>query len=280
MAIAAFWFSLMSLLVRVAGDRLPSQQVVLARGAVTALLTWAMVRRAGIPLRGGRERLLWLRAALGFAALSCFYYALIHLPLAEATTIQYTVPTWTALLAVWVLGERMGRGEVGLVLASLGGVLLVARPGLLFGGASGGLDPFAVAVALLGALFSAGAYVTVRKLSETEHPLTIVLYFSVFTFFAAMPGALRHVVVPTATEWLALLGVGVAGQAGQIYLTRGLKRERAGRATAVGYLQIVFAAAWGALVLREFPDAAALLGAVLIVGSTVALGRRAPAAEA
>ncbi|MDQ3555450.1 MAG: hypothetical protein M3409_01555, partial [Gemmatimonadota bacterium] len=59
MAIAAFWFSLMSLLVRVAGDRLPSQQVVLARGAVTALLTWAMVRRAGIPLRGGRERLLW-----------------------------------------------------------------------------------------------------------------------------------------------------------------------------------------------------------------------------
>lgn len=278
MALAAFWFSVMSLLVRVAGARIGSQEVVLLRGVVTVLATSWMLRRAGVrDWRGKRRGLLLLRAGLGFAALSCFYYALVHLPLADATTIQYTNPVWTALIAAWYLDERMGRGEVALVLASLAGVVLIARPAALFGGAGVRLPPFAVAVALLGALCSAGAYVAVRKLGATEHPLVIVLYFTLFTVPAAIPGTLLDPVWPTPAEWLALLGVGLAAQAGQVYLTRGLQLERAGRATSVGYLQIVFAALWGVLFFRELPDAWGIAGAATIVGSTLALGRRGAA---
>jgi drug/metabolite transporter (DMT)-like permease len=72
---------------------------------------------------------------------------------------------------------------------------------------------------------------------------------------------------------VALLAVGVTAQAGQVYLTRGLQLEPAGRATAVGYLQIVFAAIWGAAFFSEYPDAWAVTGALLILVSTLTLAR-------
>ncbi|MDQ3605479.1 MAG: DMT family transporter [Gemmatimonadota bacterium] len=274
MALAAFWFSVMSLLVKLAGQRLHTQQIVLARAVVSLALSYVLLRRAGLGLWGSRPALLLLRGALGFVALSCFYYALVHLPLADATVLQYTNPIFTALLAAWLLRERIGVREAALVLFGMAGVLLIARPSFLFGERLVQLDPLVVAVALAGALFSAGAYVTVRRLGATEHPLVIVFYFPLVTIPASLPFAAARWVWPTPLEWLVLLGVGIATQIGQIYLTKGLQLEPAGRATAVGYLQIVFAAVWGLLFFAERPDAWSLAGALLIIGSTLALARK------
>ena len=77
MLASAFFFSLMSLLVKVAGRGLPSQEIVLVRGVVTLVLSYWMVKRARIYPWGNRRWILVLRGLLGFAALSCFYFALI-----------------------------------------------------------------------------------------------------------------------------------------------------------------------------------------------------------
>jgi drug/metabolite transporter (DMT)-like permease len=273
MAAAAFFFSLMSLLVKVAGQRLPTQQVVLARSVVMLALTWIALRRAGVPALGDRRGLLLLRGLLGFGALTCFYYGIIHLPLADATVIQYTNPVFAGLLAIPLLGERPGWREVASVLVSLAGVLLIAQPSLVFGAGAARLPAFAVAVALGGALFSGSAYVVVRKLGATEHHLTIILYFSVISVIGSLPPTMLAAVMPTPVEWLVLLGIGVTTQFGQVFLTRGLALERAGRATAVGYLQIVFAGLWGLVFFREVPGPWALAGAALVVGGTLALAR-------
>ncbi len=272
MAASAFFFSVMSLLVKLAGQTLPTMEIVLARGLVLVTATGLLLRRRGISPRGGRTGLLLLRGVLGFTALSCFYFALVHLPLADATVIQYTNPVWTALIAAVVLDERMRRVEAAGVVASLAGVVLIARPRFLFGG--GGLDPVWVLVALGGALFSAAAYVTVRKLGETEDPLVIVFWFAVVNAVAAVPAAAPSAVWPTGVEWLLLLGVGLSALGGQLFLTHGLGRERAGKAMAVAYLQIVFAAGWGALVLDEIPDGWMVAGALLVMVGTWAAGRR------
>jgi drug/metabolite transporter (DMT)-like permease len=271
MALAAFWFSLMSLLVKLAGQRLPAQQVVLARSVVMLVITWVALRRSGLPVLGERRGLLVLRGLLGFGALTCFYYALIHLPLADATVIQYTNPVFAALLAIPFLRERVGWRELLSVAVSLTGVLLIARPAFLFGSEELRLPAFALGVALMGAVFSGSAYVTVRKLGQTEHPLTIIFYFSAISVLASLPASALSAVMPTPMEWLLLLAVGVTTQYGQIYLTRGLALEQAGRATAVGYLQIVFAATWGAVFLLELPDRWVLGGAALVVGGTLLL---------
>jgi drug/metabolite transporter (DMT)-like permease len=69
-------------------------------------------------------------------------------------------------------------------------------------------------------------------------------------------------------------GVGVTAVLGQLYLTRGLQREPAGRATSVSYVQVVFAAAWGMLWFHEYPDLLSLVGAGLVLLSVVAVARR------
>lgn len=280
MVLGAFFFSLMSLFVKLAGARIPTPQIVLVRGVLSLTLAYAMLRRARVDNWGHRKGLLVLRGLVGFTALSCFYFALVRLPLADATVIQYTSPVWTAWFSWLVLGERAGRRETALSLASLLGVLLIARPSFLFGSGAA-LQPLAVAVALLGAVFSATAYVSVRKLGETEHPLVIVFYFTAVTVPAALPGLALGAVWPTPLEWLWLLGVGVTAVLGQLYLTRGLQLEPAGRATTAGYVQIVFAALWGALFFAELPDLWSLAGTLLILACVLAIGRqraRAPAA--
>jgi drug/metabolite transporter (DMT)-like permease len=277
MVLAAFFFSAMSLLVKLVGARLPSQEVVFVRAAVSLAVAYALVRRARPGNWGRRKGLLVLRGLMGFAALSCFFYALIHLPLADATVIQYTNPVFTAWLGWMLLGEALSPWEAALSAAGLLGVLLIARPTLLFGGAAR-LDPLAVGVGLAGALFSASAYVSVRRLARTEHPIIIVFYFTLITVPASVPGLLAHAVMPTLHELGLLAGVGVTAVLGQVYLTRGLQREPAGRATAIGYVQIVFAALWGALWFREYPDALSLTGAALVLGSVIVLARRRAAA--
>jgi drug/metabolite transporter (DMT)-like permease len=271
MVLSAFFFSVMSLLVKLAGQRLPSQEIVLVRSLIMAALSYAALRRGHIPVLGSRRRLLVLRGVLGFGALSCFYYALVHLPLADATVIQYTNPAFTAVFAVAVLSERMRRREVLCLLLSLGGVMLVARPSFVFGGMPS-LPPTAAAIGLLGAMLSAAAYVVVRMLGS-EHHLVVIFYFAVVSSIAALPGTVLHALVPTPAEMLLLAGVGVSTHLGQVYMTRGLHLERAGRATAAALIQIVFAGVLGVIFFRDMPDGPGLVGAVLVMAGVMLLGR-------
>jgi drug/metabolite transporter (DMT)-like permease len=273
MAGAAFFFSVMSLLVKATGQRLPVQEVVLARSSVGAVICWYSLRRRGIPLWGDRKGLLLLRGLLGYGALSCFFYALVHLPLAEATVIQYTNPVFTALLAAVFLAETMRGRHVAFVLLSLVGVVLMTRPAFLFGGLDQSLDPVAVAVALLGAILSAGAYVTVRRLGRTEDPVVIVFYFALVATAGSIPLTAMNPVMPVAWEWLGLAGIGVVTQVAQVLMTKGLREERAGRAMAVGYMQIVFAALWGLLFFAEFPDLWGAAGALVIILATAGIAQ-------
>jgi drug/metabolite transporter (DMT)-like permease len=243
---------------------------VMVRALVTLLLSGWAVRRAGVSPWGNRRGLLLLRGVLGFVALSAFYHAVVHLPLADATVLQHTNPVWAALLAVPFLGERLRAREAVPVAVSLAGVVLVMRPAALFG-AGPALPPATVGVALAGAAFSGAAYVTVRRLGASEHPAVIVLYFAMVSTLGSIPTTLPTARWPTPLEWALLLGVGVTAQIGQVAITNGLRLERAVPATATGYLQIVFAALWGILFFAERLHPATLLGGALIVGGTLAL---------
>lgn len=147
---AALAFSVMSALVKHAGLRLPSQELVFARSLIAIAISVAMLRRAGVHTLGNRRWLLLARGIWGFAALSCGFYAMTKLPLAEATMIQYLHPIFTALLASVVLGERADRSLAASVVVGTLGVLLVTRPAFLFGAHAVALDPWGVAAALGG----------------------------------------------------------------------------------------------------------------------------------
>jgi drug/metabolite transporter (DMT)-like permease len=263
---AAAGFAGMTAAAKLAGARIPLFEIVFVRAALSVLATVALLRHARVPALGTRRPLLFLRGLFGFAGLTCSFYAVIHLPLAEATLLQFTHPLFTLGLAAAVLGERLERGVLlGAPIAVIG-LLVVVRPAALFGGTSSELDSFAVGVALLGAFFAADAYVTVRHLARTgEHPLAIVLSFPLVTTFLAAPLAFRDFVWPVGAEWIWLFATGVGAQIGQVCLTRGIQILPASRATTLSYTQVVFASALGALVFGERSDAGTVAGGALVL---------------
>jgi drug/metabolite transporter (DMT)-like permease len=270
MTASAFGFSVMSLLVKVASARLPTGEIVLARGVVTLVASYAMLLQARLPLWGTNRRGLAVRGLLGFGGLSFYYLSLAHLPLADATTIQNTTPILTALLAWWVLREKIGRATAFALVCGIVGVALVVRPG------DGHLDALGLAVAFAAAACSTAAYVTVRQLARTEHPLVIVWYFPLIATPLVVPWAIATWATPAPVDWLLLLAIGLATQAGQVFLTMALAIEQAGRVTSIGYVQVAFAMAWQWLVFGAAPTAFTIAGAALIVAGTtvLALARR------
>lgn len=276
MIAGAFFFAVMAACAKVAGKRLPTQEVVLARGIITSLLSYAALRRLKVaPLGQDRARLA-LRGLLGFGGFSCYFFALSELRLADATVIQFTSPVFTALLAALLLREGVGAREMLGTGLSLTGVVLVARPSVLFGGGPG-YEPLSLLVAISGAIFAAGAYVTVRSLRRTDHPLVIVLWAGMAAIVGSLPLVVPVFRWPEGWDWAALAGVGIATQLGQWNLTKGLHLERAGKAMSITYLQVVFAFAFGMAFFEEYPDALGLAGAGLVlVGTLIVAGRRGP----
>lgn len=275
---AAFWFALMALLVKLATARgVPTMQVVLARACVTLLLSAFGLWRAGLRPLGSRTGLLLLRGLFGSGGLMCFYAAVHHLPLAEATVIHQISPVLTAVVAAIWLRERLEPRIVTGMLLAFAGVVMIARPASLFAAraATDGADiawPF-VLVGVLGALFASLAYVAVRALGRHEPPLRVVFYFPIVTVPLSLPFAVREWVWPDLTGWFELLGVGVTTQIAQLAMTRGLAREPAGRAISVGYLQVAFATLFGVWLFDAVPGPWSWAGMALIVGSLVVARR-------
>ncbi len=279
MLASALAFSLMGLCVKQVGGRIPAAEVVLARAIVSVALSWWLLQRAGVDPWGQRRGLLILRGAIGTAALLCVYAALAQLPMASATVLQYLYPTITALLAWLMLGERIGKRVLLAIALGWTGVVLVAQPaGLLQGAAA--LPPLAVLIALAGALFTSLAYVSVRSLGNSEHPLVIVFYFPLVALPLTLPLVALDPVLPTASELLWLVGVGVFTQVGQVYLTRGLTALPAAQATAISYVQVAFAGLWGWLVFGESIDGWTVAGAVLVLAAMLVSLKRSPPSAA
>jgi drug/metabolite transporter (DMT)-like permease len=319
---SALSFSLMGVCVKAVGQRLPVVEVVLGRAVISLALSLWLLRRARLSPWGERRGLLVLRGVLGTAALYCVYGAIQELPLGAATVIQYLHPTFTALLAWLLLGERLSARI--LVAIGLGwlGVWLLTHPlglgALHFGAphigapqggglpleplhsaglqpdhlqpvahqaglaathlAQGGLPQAAVLLAVAGALLTALAYVSVRALGRSEDPLVVIFYFPLVGLALTLPVVLLNPILPTGPELVALVGVGLFTQLGQLGLTKGLMGLPAARATALSYVQVPLACLWGLWFFHDRPSPDSLVAALLVLAATVISLRSRPAA--
>ena len=108
MALSAFFFALMAAVAKLLGKRISAQEVILVRGVLNvAFMAW-WLRRKELGWRGNRPWLLMLRGVLGYTALSCYFWSVSRQSLATAILLQQVHPVFTAVLAIWFLGERPG----------------------------------------------------------------------------------------------------------------------------------------------------------------------------
>lgn len=264
MLLSALGFALMGALVKMAGaSGIPLLQIILVRAIISVILSLVDISRAGVHPLGQRRWLLTARGVVGFLSLTCVFYAVLNLPYAQATILQYLHPIFTALLAFLFLKEVPVIGTLICVALSLGGLVAMLLPAV-----SGGavvVDWLPVLAGLGGAFGSGAAYTIVRKLAPTEHPAVIVLYFPMACIPAAILFGAQDFVWPDSATWWVLLGVGCFAQLGQIALTKAMRTDTASRAASLSYMQIVFAAVLGLLFFDEVPTAYTLLGGALIM---------------
>ncbi len=265
---SAFLFAAMAALIKAAGASLPAAQVVLLRNVVHALLFvplwWALTDR-----RLGSVRLLVARGLLGLLAVEAYAWTLTVLPLADAWMLQALNGVFVLLLAPVLLGERSAGHVVAALGLSLLGAAMIVRPGLAVGWLPG-------LVGLFGAACSALAYLTVRLLGRSEHPLTVVMAFPLVAGPLSLPPALAVWRWPDAAGWAASVGAALCAAGGQLLLTVGLKGTRAAPATTATYTGFVFAAGLGWWAFAEPPAWTTLAGALLILLGLALLARDRP----
>lgn len=212
-----------------------------------------------------RALMLVFTTAFGIAALKL-------MPLAETTAIVFVAPLLVTVLAVVVLGEKVRPRRWIAVAVGLAGMALIARPG-------SGLVPAGVAYALIAASLYSMYQILTRQLVATEHPVTMVFYTALVGTVVMTWGLPWYWAgpLPDAAEALLVCSLGIYGGVGHFLLTRALRLAPPSLLSPFLYVQLVWSALLGWLVFGQFPDAVALAGIFVIVGSGVFVALERPA---
>jgi drug/metabolite transporter (DMT)-like permease len=257
---AIFFFAAMSAMVKVAGREVPVVEVVFFRGVFSLPILLWLVWRNKVSLKGTRPGLLLLRAFVGTGALTLLFIATVEIPVANAMVLNQTAPVFVLPMAAFFLGERIGALQVLLVLAALAGVVLIIKP-------SGDIVNIYGFMALASAVFSASAYIVIRKLIETEHTLTIVTWFTLSSTIVMVPPMIPVFVMPGLTATAALVGVGLFAMFGQLLLTTAYRYGNPGKLAVIGSMSAVFGAGFDLVIWHYIPDVTTAFGIVLVIGA-------------
>ncbi len=271
MVLGTFFLSFGSVFIKVAGNTYPTMQIIFVRSLVTFMYCFFMINRAGLDLLGYNRKLLILRGILGFCAYYCFFYAVIHLSLAEGTVLVFTFPVLVPILAYLTIGEKLEWMSLVCILLGLAGVIMVAKPGIFFAEDTQ-LDHVAVSIALAGSLISAFVVVIIRNLAMGEHSLVIVLYTGAFGCIAAPAINGWTWILPDIHGLLMLLGVGVCASLGQHMMTKAFRHGTATGISGLFYLEVLFSVIWGFLLFDEKPGLWTICGAGAIAIAALSIG--------
>lgn len=265
---AALGFAVMFALLKAAGPRFPTVQLVFFRSAFAFLPFLPVFVRSGVAaLRTRRPGIHALRALFGVTSMACNFYALVRIPLADLTATQFAMPLFLTLLSMPLLGESVGWRRLTATAVGFVGVLLILRPG------GEGVD-WVYLVALTGAFLYALVAVTIRRLGTTDPAITTFFYFTLACTLSS--GLLLPFVwvTPTAAELLLLVLAGVAGGLAQYAMVDAYRHAPATIVAPFDYTQIVWATLFGIMLFAEIPDGWVIAGALVVAGSGLYIWHR------
>lgn len=269
MLISALGFALMAACVKTASTYgIPVLEIVAARAIVSAIISYADIKRKKISLWGNNKPWLIARGTVGAFALILVYYAVTTLPLAEATILQYLHPVFTAILALLFLKENIQRSTITCIMLSLLGLFIMIQPNFLHDNSTH-YSWLSIGAGILGAFGSAVAYVIVKKLTQTDDSSVIVFYFPIMSIPISIALLGSNFVVPSLAVSGVLILVGIFTQIGQIGLTKALHSADANKATAYAYVQVIFSVFIGWAYFSETPATTTLIGGGFIMAGAL-----------
>ncbi len=274
--LSAFALSSMVMMVKLSSEsglRLPEIMFWRQFMAIPVVLMWIMPGSGILSLQTKRLPAHFLRSLVGTTGMFFTLGVVVLLPLAEATTLSFTVPIFATLLSALVLKEHVGKHRWSAVIFGFVGVLIVIQPG------SGGFPLKGALVGLTSAAMVSIISVQLRDLGRTEAPATTAFYFSAFS--AAIVGLLHFMPMPhpinealawstpayDGRQWMMIAALGLSGGLGQIALTASLRYAPVSTVVAMDYSSLIWSSLYGWLIWAVLPGPSTWAGAPIIVAS-------------
>jgi drug/metabolite transporter (DMT)-like permease len=239
-------------------------QLVLLRClfSVLLILAFTAVRGELANLRSSRPGWHIIRSFLMAGSMFSFFHALRNIPLADVITIAFAAPLIVTALSRPVLGEPVGPWRWAAVIAGFIGVLIVLQPG------SGLMHPAAL-YALVGAVLYASLSLTARKLHTTESTVALSIYLFAVPGLIGAAGSFNQWTRPDATAWALFVSCGFFGGLAFVFINAAYRRAQAALVVPFEYTGLIWAIAAGYLVWGELPGRNTVLGATIIVASSL-----------
>jgi len=270
-SIAALWmvgtlvsFMTMAIGGRELSDELSTFQILFFRSVIGLLvISFLLHRRGWQQVRTPAISIHFIRNLAHYCGQFGWFYGLAFIPLAEVFAIEFTVPVWTALLAVFFLGERLTVPRMIAIGLGIVGMLIILRPGLEV------MKPAALAV-LGGAICYAISHIKTKKLAHIDTPLCILFYMTVIQLPLGLIPALYDWKTPSVDAWPWILMVGLTAMSAHYCLTRAMKLIDATVVVSMDFLRLPLIAAVGFLFYGEPLEWAVLIGAlVMLIGNYI-----------
>ena len=265
---ASFFFSLMTVCVKKIDNRIPVYELVFFRSLISLLITSWIINKKNLHPWGENKPLLILRGFLGTIALVCIFYAIRNMPLNISTVIQYTYPIFISIFAGVLINEKISKNIIISSIIGWLGILIILNPSQL-SRLNIDLNIFTVVIAFLGAISTALAYITVKKLSLTEDIYIIIKYFPLISVITLSPIVFSNWVTPNVNDLIWIIGIGIFTQAGQTFLTIGIMKLPTSQAATINYLQVFFGSLWGILFFSEIINLNFIIGSLLVLLGTI-----------
>ncbi len=261
-------FSIMDLIVKWSEDY-PVGQVLFFRGfcGIIPILFLIPRERYFDFYKTDRASLHFKRCASGLIAIVAIFIALRNLPLATVVSITFAAPIFTTVMSIFFLSEKVGLYRWLAVLVGFIGILIISEPGL-------NSFNFYYIYPIIFCLGLSYVAIAIRQLSSTEPVWLIGLYFSfsimILSFFTLYHGW----IMPNLKDLFLLSMVGILGGLANLWLTQSYKFSEVSLVTPLKYLALIFAIFFGYIFWDEIPTAKTLVGAILVILSSIIIFRR------
>ena len=261
-------FSIMDIIVKWS-EAYPLGQVLFFRGFFGVILYFIIMPRDRIKdfYLTKRPGLHFLRCMSGLIALVAIFIALRNLPLATVVSISFAAPIFTTIFSIFLLSEKVGMFRWIAVLVGFIGIIIITEPGF----SSFNIYFIYPIIFCLGLSYVA---IAIRQLSTTEPVWLISLYFSIAITLASLFTLPYGWVIPNFGDLILLMLIGVFGGFANLWLGQSYKLAEVSLVSPLKYLALVFAIAFGYFIWGEIPSFKTLLGAALVIISSIIIFRR------
>ncbi|MBQ8685986.1 MAG: DMT family transporter [Clostridia bacterium] len=262
--LSAFFFSLMSVFVRYAGD-LPTFQKAFFRNLVATVVAFVMLCKSGsFKMQKGSLPVLLARSVAGTVGIVCNFYAIDNMNISDASILNKLAPFFSIVFSALLLREKADIKDWILVAVAFAGATLIVKPSFDFSASLPAL------IGVLGGLGAGLAYTLVHYLGgKGERKAMIVFFFSAFSCLAVLPMAIVQYQPMTGLQVTWLLLAGGAASAAQFSVTAAYSCSPAKEISVYDYSQVLFAAIWGAIFFSELPDVWSAVGYLVIIGAAI-----------